>query len=226
MYGKTAVHPVRRSEEELVLAAKGGDKEAIEHLLVSHPPIEWIIRSLSRHHDPAGHAEEELAAAARLGLLEALRGFEPNRGAKFTTYAFNFIRGEMIKALYSKSQRRERAAGRPAVALIPLQSTSIGGGDPEDLAGGGSAPHDDRLGVEEEYASVERHPSEEAVRTFVAGLPQNQRAIVHDVFWREMSHTQAAERRGVSRPAVSRTLSRVYRRGREDLAAHREVLAA
>jgi RNA polymerase sigma factor (sigma-70 family) len=222
MYGKNAVHLDCCSEEELVGAAKAGDDVALERLLESYPPIRRIIRSLSRRYDPDGHAREELGAAARLGLIEALRGFKPGREVKFTTYAFNFVRGEMLKALYSQGQRREWRARRPHIALVPLQATSVDGNVVEEEL----ASRDESFGVETGYAVAERRPSEEAVRHFVAELPENQREIVHDVFWDGMSHTEAAERRGVSRPAVSRTLHRVYKRGERELGGHLDALAA
>jgi RNA polymerase sigma factor (sigma-70 family) len=226
MYGKNAVHLDCCSEEELVSAAKASDAVALERLLESYPPIQGIIRSLSRRYDPDGHAREELGAAARLGLIEALRRFEPGREVKFTTYAFNSVRGEMLKALYSQSQRREWRAGRPRIALVPLQATSVDGDEYEDVVGGKLAARDESFGVETGYAAAERRPSEDAVRHFVAELPENQREIVRDVFWDGMSHTEAAKCRGISRPAVSRTLHRVFERGQRDLGGHREVLAA
>lgn len=226
MYRESAVFPDFCFEKDLVGAAKGGDREALERLLVSYPPIQRIVRSLSRRYDPDGRASEELNAAARLGLLEALRRYEPSRGAKFTTYAFNFVRSEMLKAIYSQSQRRDWAAGRPAITVVPLQSTSLEDDEAEDMIERELADHDDSFGVEEGYAAVERRPSEEAVRLFVAELPENQREIVRDIFWDGMSHTEAAHSREVSRPAVSRTLHRVFQRGRRELGGHLTVLAA
>jgi RNA polymerase sigma factor for flagellar operon FliA len=226
MYRESVVYPDFCSEKELVDAAKGGDREALERLLVSYPPTQRIVRSLSRRHDPDGRASEELNAAARLGLLEALRRYEPSRGAKFTTYAFNFVRSEMLKAIYSQSQRRDWAAGRPRIVVVPLQSTSLEGDEAEDVIEREMANRDDSFGLEEGYAAVERRPSEEAVRLFVAELPENQREIVRDIFWGEMSHTEAAQSREISRPAVSRTLHRVFQRGRRELGGHLTVLAA
>jgi RNA polymerase sigma factor (sigma-70 family) len=226
MYGKHAVYLDYRSEEELVGAARGGDDLALERLLMSYPPIQRIISSLSRRYDPTGYAREELGAAARLGLVEALRGFEPTREIRFTTYAFNFVRGEMLKALYSQAQRREWRAGRRHLKLVPLHATSVDGDDCEDLVEQEMASRDEDFGVDPGYAESERMPSEDAVRRFVAGLPENQREIVRDVFWDTMSHTAAAERRGVSRPAVSRTLDRVYKRGQRELRGHLDALAA
>jgi RNA polymerase sigma factor (sigma-70 family) len=211
MHGKHVVHLERCPEAALVDAAKAGDESAVERLLISFPPIRGIVRSLSRYYDPAGHAGEELEAAARLGLVEALRRFDPDRGVKFTTFAYDFVRGAMLKALYSNAQRRDRAAGRKPVMVVPFAPESEECETP-------------KAGPEAELAQRENHYGIEP--GFGALLPPNQRGIVRDVFWHGMSHAEAAQRRGTSRPAVSRTLSRVYRRGERQLCAHLEALAA
>ena len=226
MHGKHVVHLERCSESDLVEAAKAGNDDALERLFISYPPIRRILRSLSRQYDPAGCAADELEAAARLGLVEALRRYETGRGVKFTTFAFNFVRGAMLKALYSRTQRREWAAGRQAVTLVPFGPGSEDYGSSADDPEVEIARHDDQYGIETGYAKVENRPTEEAVRDFVAELPMNQRGIVRDVFWGGMSHAEAAKRRGVTRPAVSRTLHRVFKRGERELGSHFEALAA
>jgi DNA-directed RNA polymerase specialized sigma24 family protein len=132
----------------------------------------------------------------------------------------------MLKALYSRAQRREWIAGRQTVTVVPLGPASedydFSAGDPEAEL----ARRDDQYGIETGYAKVEKGYAKQAVRDFVAGLPANQRGIVRDVFWGGMTHAEAAERRGVSRPAVSRTLQRVFRRGESELCGHFEALAA
>lgn len=226
MYGKRVVHLERCSEAVLVDAAKDGDEDALKRLLIGFPPIRGTVSSLARFYDPADRAGDELEAAARLGVIEALRRFDAARGVKFTTFAYNFIRGAMLKALYSNAQRRHWAAGRRAMSFVPFGSESEEGENPEGGPEAKLARRDDHYGVDAGYAKVERQPSEQAVRDFVAQLPSNQRGIVRDVFWGGMSHAEAAQRRGVSRPAVSRTLNRVYRRGERQLGAHLEALAA
>ena len=226
MHGRHVVHLERCSESDLVEAAKAGDDDALERLFISYPPIRRIVRSLGRQYDPDGRAGDELEAAARLGLVEALRRFDQARGVKFTTFAFNFVRGAMLKGLYSLNQRREWAAGRQTVTLVPFGPRSEDYGSSADDPEAEIARRDDQYGIETDYAKVEKRFAEQAVRDFVAGLPANQRGIVRDVFWGGMSHAEAAKRRGVTRPAVSRTLQRVFKRGESELRGHFEALAA
>ena len=213
------------SELDLVDAARQGSHPAMEYLVVSYGPIQGVIKSLARSVDTYGLAGDELAAAARLGILEALRRFDPDRGARFSTYAYNFIRGEMIKAWYSQGRQREWNAGRPTPKLVPLATESDDGAG-EQTCEAELFARDSSFGLDHGYSRADKELSAEAVRSFVAALPPGQHAVIHDVFWSGQSHAETARRRGVSRPAVSRTLRRAFERGRRDLADHQECLAA
>jgi RNA polymerase sigma factor (sigma-70 family) len=225
VYGKELIPLKRWSELDLVNAARQESHPAIEYLVVGYGPIQRVIKSLARSVDPYDLAGDELTAAARLGILEALRRFDPDRGVRFITYAYSFIRGEMIKARYSQGRRREWDAGRPSPRLVPLSTES----DEEATEQSWEAElyaRDSSFGADRGYPWVDKEPSMKAVRSFVAALPPGQHAVIRDVFWGGQSHTETARRLGVSRPAVSRTLRRAFERGRRDLADHRECLAA
>jgi DNA-directed RNA polymerase specialized sigma24 family protein len=86
--------------------------------------------------------------------------------------------------------------------------------------------NDADYGSDPEYATVENAARDAEVRRFVAGLQANQRTIVTEVFWNEMTHGEVAVRLGTSRPAVTRTLQRVYSRGEKEIPEIRLQLAA
>ena len=58
-----------------------------------------LVHALCRRFADKGIDYEELFAAGCLGLAKALNGFDPNRGMRFSTYAFPVIAGE-IKRLF------------------------------------------------------------------------------------------------------------------------------
>jgi RNA polymerase sigma factor (sigma-70 family) len=226
MSGKHIVPTQYRSEALLVRAAQNGDHRAIEHLLLAHPPIRSLIGSLKRQVDPHGHATEDLEGSARVALLEALRSFRANRGARFTTYAYYYLHGAMLKALYPASERYRHNGVRARVRLVPLEQPS--GPEDEHYAG-----HEQQLlnndpgyGIDPGYGRVENADRDATVVRFVATLPPSQRQIATAVFWDGQTHGEVAASRGVSRPAVSRTLQRVFARAERDLADHRHQLAA
>jgi len=225
MSGKHIVPLQYRSEQDLVSAARDGDDRAIEHLAISHPPIRSIITTLKRRLDPGSRAQDDLEGAARLAVLEALRAYKPARGARFSTYAYYFIRGAMLKMLYPNSERYRDNGTLQRVRHISLETPADAdcehpGHDLEMLK------NDADYGSDPEYAAVENAARDAEVRRFVAGLPVNQRSIVTEVFWNERTHGEVAVRLGTSRPAVTRTLQRVYARGERDIPEIRLQLAA
>src|SRR4051794_6602131 len=100
MNGRLSVPEKFRSEVALICAARAGDCSATEYLLTGYPPVIALLVSLRRSIDPFSLAAADLESAGRLALLEALQRFDATRGAKFTTYAYNFVRGAMFAEMY------------------------------------------------------------------------------------------------------------------------------
>src|SRR5262249_24394485 len=191
---------------------QSGDCRAREYLLTQHPPVVALLASLRRSIDPLNLAPADLESAGRLALLEALQRFDPGRGAKFTTYAYHFVRGAMLAELYPHVERnRERERGDDRIRLVALAGAGKQGAVGDEDYQRDLLARDPHYGTDPGFASVDdTRPA--AVRAFVAGLPVSQREIVEAVFWGEQTHDEVAAARGVIRPAISRTLARVYAR--------------
>ena len=175
--------------------------------------------------DRTGHQHDELRAVANLALLEALPNFHPSRGAKFTTYAFHYVRGAMLKALFP-GQRSSLDKSKPTVRLVPLDAPATDAADDSEGYERELFARDKSYGIDPGYDRVLTADRDADVRAFVSELGDGQRGIVIDLFWHHKTHLEVATNRGVSRPAVSRALARAYRHGRVELAAHEAALAA
>jgi len=58
----------------------------------------WIVeRFEAQYQQSAPHAD--LRAAGALGLVEAAQRFEPERGLRFSTYAWNWVKGHVLSEL-------------------------------------------------------------------------------------------------------------------------------
>jgi RNA polymerase sigma factor (sigma-70 family) len=228
MNGRASVSQNYGSERQLVREAQAGDRRAVAYLLTEYPPVRALIGSLRRSIDPLNVARDELESAARLAVLEALGTFDGERGVKLTTYAYHFIRGAMLAELYPYVERRRKSEDGPQrVTLVSLKRGFDDDEGPGDNDGYESEllSRDPEYGIDPGFGRIE-DGRPEAVRAFVATLPASQRAIVAAVFWGEQTHGQIAVARGVSRPAITRALTRVYERGAKELADHRLELAA
>lgn len=80
----------------LMDAARAGDNEACTRLLQENAGLIWsIVRRYSRRHVEM----EDLYQLGCLGFLKAVRGFEPDYGTQFSTYAVPKIAGEIRRFL-------------------------------------------------------------------------------------------------------------------------------
>ena len=90
--------PLLSPEEEKKLArkAKEGDEKALKKLVESN--LRFVV-SVAKQYIGYGLPFSELIAAGNLGLLEAAKRFDPERGVKFISYAVWWIRQAIMQAL-------------------------------------------------------------------------------------------------------------------------------
>ncbi len=87
-----------------------------------------LVRRITRRFAPRvpEHMHDDLDQWGAVGLLDAIRQYDPARGTKFSTVAYRRIRGEVIDGLrdtdhLSRDHRNDVKAGRvPPCAELPL----------------------------------------------------------------------------------------------------------
>lgn len=97
-------HPfLERDEEiELVRRAGDGDGEAVRRLVGSH--LRFVIK-IARRYRGLGVPMSDLIQDGTVGLMQAVRRFDPRRGVRLSTYAMWWIRAS-LQASVSKSWSR------------------------------------------------------------------------------------------------------------------------
>ncbi len=82
------------------------DKEKIEHLrnvlMERHLPLVKYIAERLLQTLPKSIELDDLVSAGLFGLMDAIRGFDPDRGIKFKTYCTTRIRGSILDQLRSQ----------------------------------------------------------------------------------------------------------------------------
>lgn len=91
LFDEAARHPLLAREEERDLArrAEAGDREAAHRLVGSH--LRFVIK-IARSYRGMGLPMTELVQQGALGLVQAIRRFDPDQGVRLSTYAMWWIR--------------------------------------------------------------------------------------------------------------------------------------
>ncbi len=95
-------YPVLSREEEIELArrAQGGDKEAMKKLIESN--LRFVVSVASKYRG-YGIPIMDLINEGNLGLIQAAKRFDPERGVKFISYAVWWIKQAIMQALAEQS---------------------------------------------------------------------------------------------------------------------------
>lgn len=209
--------------------ARKGDNEACARILEDNAGLIW---SIVRRYYGRGVDPDDLYQLGCLGFLKAVRGFDPEFGCQFSTYAVPKIAGEIRRFLRDdgtvKVSRglKERAGtirtardqlslelGREPTLSELAQETSL---DPEEIAAAEDANRpvaslqmDTGDGVTLESVlgcdgMEEGIVEREALRTAIAALPEREQQVIALRFYRSLTQERAARILGVSQVQVSR----------------------
>lgn len=89
-----------QQERELAQRATRGDKAAFDHLVEAN--LRFVVK-IARGYQGYGLPFSDLVQEGNLGLIEAVRKFDPERGFRLTTYASWWIRLYIQRAIEQKS---------------------------------------------------------------------------------------------------------------------------
>jgi RNA polymerase sporulation-specific sigma factor len=90
-------------DEELVARARSGDDEALDALLRRHEPL---ARRHARAHFLTGADHDDVVQEAMIGLYLAVRGFDPDRGASFRSFADVCVARQLVTAIRTATRRK------------------------------------------------------------------------------------------------------------------------
>jgi RNA polymerase sporulation-specific sigma factor len=116
-------------DEALCALAQSGDAAAEEELLLRHRKS---VRLCARPLFLLGGDSEDLIQEGMLGLLRAIRRYDPDRGSSFSTYAELCMRSAMLTAIRSASARRHSVLN-DSLPLDSLPEEDDPAGNPEQI---------------------------------------------------------------------------------------------
>jgi RNA polymerase primary sigma factor len=86
----------REDEHEYAVKVKNGSEEAFNHLVRSN--LRYVV-SVANRYKGFGLSLEDLINEGNIGLIHAIRRFDPDRGVKLITYAVWWIRQSIMHAI-------------------------------------------------------------------------------------------------------------------------------
>ena len=109
---------------QLIAMAKNGDEEAMETLVRCNIAL---VRSIVKKYINRGVEYEDLYQIGSMGLVKAVKNFDPAYNVRFSTYAVPMIAGEIKRYLRDDgmikvSRSLKELAGRAAIAHSELSS--------------------------------------------------------------------------------------------------------
>ena len=226
----------------LLEAARHGDNEACERLLVENSGLIW---SVAKRYYGRGVESEDLYQLGCLGFLKAVRGFDQSYGTQFSTYAVPKIAGEIrrflrddgaVKVSRGVKERalavrlaRDRLCARLGREPTLSELSAETGLEPEDIAVAETATASvTSLSAETgEGLTLESVLGDEGMedalveqldlRSAIARLPERERTVIDLRYFRAFTQERTAREIGVSQVQVSRIERRAVERLRRML---------
>lgn len=232
------LNSARRQDEERIVGLlesyrESGEPQAVEELLVLHERL--LNHIVCRHAASSGESYEELSQVGYVGLVKAIQGYDPAAGAKFSSYAYAMIDGEIrhhrrdtgivkrprwARSLYAQiseaTARLEEELGRPPSVEEISEEANV---TPEGIR------EVTRLFQDTEPASLDGEPDLSEIRSLrhesfalpvedrivleqaLESLSELQRNVVYLFFYKDLTQTEIGKRLGMSQRKVSRTIA-------------------
>lgn len=86
------IPPSRLSEDELIQRQQDGDPDALDELVARHRPL---ASALAHRYSYTSESSEDLEQVACIGLVAAIRRYDPSRGKSLRAFAVPTILGEL-----------------------------------------------------------------------------------------------------------------------------------
>ena len=229
------------NDEETILEAKDGDREAMERVVSSNL---GLVKSIALRFTGRGTELEDLIQIGAVGMIKAIRGFLPEKGCRFTTYAVPLITGEIKRHLRDDGWikvGRETRANAAAIFRFMEDYEKKEGKSPtmETICAAlslseekavwameSSRPalslyeEDENTGFSPEKIvgedNIEKALGTIALHEAVAALPQPEKSLIELRYFRSLTQEQTARVLGLSQVKVSREEKRILKKMREE----------
>ncbi len=200
--------PLTRDEEQRALELLKTDNRRACELLIVHN-LRLVVYISKKYESPSA-TSEDIISIGTIGLIKAVRSFDPEKNIKLATYASRCIENEILMFMRKASQQR----------------TEISIDEPLNIDwDGNELLLSDILSSDEETAAEKLgHECEQrALMEEIDKLPPRERQIMELRFGlngaKELTQKEVADRIGISQSYISRLEKKIIKEIREKLEA-------
>lgn len=215
-----------------------GDRAAEEALLRENLPL---VAAIARRYQNCGLAQEDMLQLGSIGLLQALRRFDPDRGLCFSTYAVPLIAGEIrrflrddgmvkfsreTKSLALKIERIRREQGDLTVAelssrlQVPSEDITAALASRTGALSLDAPTDEDGADLQTFLGSADANTEQDALRRaelreLFAVLSERERQVLFLRYFRDRTQSEVGQRLGLSQVQISRIEKKALLRMRQ-----------
>ena len=215
-----------------------GDRAAEEALLRENLPL---VAAIARRYQNCGLAQEDMLQLGSIGLLQALRRFDPDRGLCFSTYAVPLIAGEIrrflrddgmvkfsreTKSLALKIERIRREQGDLTVAelssllQVPAEDITAALASRTGALSLDAPMDEDGADLQTFLGSADANTEQDALRRaelreLFAVLSERERQVLFLRYFRDRTQSEVGQRLGLSQVQISRIEKKALLRMRQ-----------
>ena len=192
----------RQDEAQLLKLAAEGDNQATEELLEKY---RYLVRRQANPLFLSGGDSDDLNQEGMIGLYQAIRSYDPEKNASFSTFAWMCIRRKMLSAV-SESRSLKNHALNTSVSLEVTGQEGLLEEDPYK-------PSDE---VSNPEALLIRSEEEESMVQQLSGLLSPYEKRVFSQYLSGLKVSEIAQSQGKSIKSVENALQRIRQKIRQN----------
>lgn len=185
-------------DAELARMAKDGNRAAEEALVLRYG---WLVRAGARPLFLMGGDSEDLVQEGMLGLIAAIREYDPERTASFRTYAETCVRNRLFSAVRAAARDKHT----PLNSYVPLDPALFDDSDRDERR------TDDRRQNDPEALLIRREDMQERMNRIYNQLSPLETRILR-LYLNGMSYSEIASECNRSLKSVDNAVQRIRRK--------------
>lgn len=203
---ETLPPPLTKEEEETIMLQLREGDETNRELLITHN-LRLVVYIAKKFDSPTA-STEDLVSIGTIGLMKAVKTYNPNKNIKLATYASRCIENEILMYLRKASNSKIEMSFDEPLSVDwdgnELTLRDVLGTDPDDIS------------QEIEYEDEKR-----LLRLVVSELPKKERDIMEQRFGlnnaKEHTQKQLADKMGISQSYISRMEKKILAKLRNEM---------